>query len=380
MSKLDEVIKGINSKFKQNLVGKLKDTRLTYDRIPFVSPALSYLFRGGLPRGIAVELLGIFSSGKSTFSYSICGEAQKLFKKEYEEEMRTFDDKLENNKKLSKTENERYLYLKDRGYQKVAYLDHEFSSSKDWMEKNGVDVDDLIFIDPDGQTAEELLQIILDLIDSDGIGLVVIDSIPALVSNQSMEKTLDEKTYAGISSVLSTFSQKVLPKLSKHKCTLIGINQPRDDLSGYHQLISPGGRMWKHICFIRLLLRKGGYYDDTYKDLKAHPDEAYGNYSEVEVVKNKATKPDRHLTKFSISYDKGVDGYNDTFNMAVTMGIIQKGGAWYSYEDENGNIKVDSEGNEIKWNGKSKAMEYLKEHNDTYTEIYNKVLESIEND
>lgn len=380
MSKLDEVIKGINSKFKQNLVGKLKDTRLTYDRIPFVSPALSYLFRGGLPRGIAVELLGIFSSGKSTFSYSICGEAQKLFKKEYEEEMRTFDDKLENNKKLSKTENERYLYLKDRGYQKVAYLDHEFSSSKDWMEKNGVDVDDLIFIDPDGQTAEELLQIILDLIDSDGIGLVVIDSIPALVSNQSMEKTLDEKTYAGISSVLSTFSQKVLPKLSKHKCTLIGINQPRDDLSGYHQLISPGGRMWKHICFIRLLLRKGGYYDDTYKDLKAHPDEAYGNYSEVEVVKNKATKPDRHLTKFSISYDKGVDGYNDTFNMSVTMGIIQKAGAWYSYEDENGNIKVDSEGNEIKWNGKSKAMEYLKEHNDTYTEIYNKVLESIEND
>ena len=115
MSKLDEVIKGINSKFKQNLVGKLKDTRLTYDRIPFVSPALSYLFRGGLPRGIAIELLGIFSSGKSTFSYSICGEAQKLFKKEYEEEMRTFDDKLENNKKLSKTENERYLYLKDRG-------------------------------------------------------------------------------------------------------------------------------------------------------------------------------------------------------------------------------------------------------------------------
>ena len=309
----------------------------------------------------------------TTLCYSICGEAQKLFKQEWEDEIKS----LEELDKPKKDDVNRLSYLKERGYQKVVYLDSEFSSNAGWMAKNGVDVDDLVFIAPENQTAEQLFQIILDLIDSDCVGLVVLDSIPALVSQQLMAKTMEEKTMGGISGALSVFSSKLLPMCNKHDCAFIGINQTRDDISGYHQVITPGGRMWKHSCSIRLLIRKGKYYDSNYKELTSHCEQAVGNYAEVEVLKNKATKPDRRMTKFSITYDCGVDGVNDCFEMAVALHIIDKSGAWYSDLDDNDIPKTDSDGNMLKWQGKARAMEYIKSHIDYYNDLLNTVNQEV---
>ena len=358
MSKLTDVIKDINKKYKFNIVGKADIKKRDYATIPFVTPTLTYLFHGGLPRTI-LELLGLPSSGKSTVCCSICGEAQKLFRQEYQDEVA----KLQAIDKPKASEKERLDYLLDRGEQKVVYLDSEFSSDEDWMRLNGVDMDSLLFIAPENQTAEQLFQIILDLIDTDSVGLVVLDSIPALVSQQAMDKTMEEKTMAGISAPLSVFCSKLLPQCNKHNCGFIGVNQIRDDMAGYHQIVSPGGKMWKHTTSVRMVIRKGRFYDSSYKELLAHPEEAYGNYGEIEVIKNKATKPDRRMSKFSITYTKGIDACNDAFDLGVALHVIEKAGAWYSILDkETGEPKIDDEGNNLKFQGKQNFIEYMRNH------------------
>lgn len=371
MAKLDDVIRDINKKYGFNIVGQVEVKERNFRRIPFRTPALSYLFRGGLPRTI-VELLGAQGAGKSSLCYSLCGAAQKILQEEYDEEVQS----LEALTKPSKEQKERLIYLNNRGPQKVVYLDSEFSTDEEWAIKNDVNVPELLYIAPENQTAEQLFQIVLDLIASDGVGLVVIDSLPALVSQQAMDKTMEEKTYAGISGPLSTFCSKVLPLCNKHKCTLIGINQIREDMSGYNRVMSPGGRMWKHTCFVRMLLKQGKFYDKNYKELNAHPEEAHGNYVEVEVIKNKATKPDRHLCKFSISYDTGIDGLNDTFEMAVGLNIIDKGGAWYSILENDEPIVYDD--TTIKFQGKAKFIEYMKQNESFYWFLREKVEKAIE--
>ena len=218
MAKLDDVIKNINKQYGFSMIGKADVKKKSYQRVPFITPALTWIFRGGMPRTV-IELLGMPSAGKTSLSYSICGSAQKVLKQEWEDEIA----ELEALSKPTAKDKERLAYLKDRGYKKVVYLDSEFSTSEDWLIKNGVDIDDLIFIAPENQTAEQLFQIILDLIGSDGVGLVVLDSIPALVSQQAMDKNMEEKTMAGISAPLSVFSSKLLPMCNKYNCMFIYI-------------------------------------------------------------------------------------------------------------------------------------------------------------
>ena len=135
--------------------------------------------------------------------------------------------------------------------------------------------------------------------------------------------------------------------------------------------------MWRHSCSLRLLIKKGKYYDENYKELTSHCEQAVGNYAEVEVLKNKATKPDRRMTKFSITYDCGIDGVNDCFEMAVALHIIDKSGAWYSDLDDNDIPKTDSDGNMLKWQGKARAMEYIKSHTDYYNDLLNTVHQEV---
>ena len=371
MSRLEEAIKKVNKNFGFSIVGKANIKERNYKRIPFRSPSMTYLFGGGLPRGIVVEISGVFSSSKSTLSASICGSAQKLFKQEWEDEIA----ELEALEKPSKEDVTRLAYLKDRGYQKVLYVDNEFSTNKEWFELNGVDMDELIFVAPEMQSAEQILQIVLDMVDTDGVGLVVIDSIPAMVSQQAMGKTLEEKTMAGISSVMTTFSNKVLPLCNKTTCTVIGINQSRDDMSGYNQIITPGGKAWKHACSIRMVMRKDRYYDESYKELTSHCETPYGNMSSVEKIKDKATGMKHRLSKISTSYDMGIDYYHDTANMAISLDIIKKAGAWFSYLDTNGDTCTDDDGNLMKWQGMGNVMAYLKAHEDFTQGLITKIEE-----
>ena len=371
MSKLDDVINKIRKDYSKNVIGNLEETKKKYSSIPFRTLSLSYLFRGGMPRTI-IELVGLPAAGKSSLSYSLCGAAQKTLKQEWEDEV----NNLQSLEKPSKEQKERLEYLNERGYQRVLYIDVEYCSNTDWMEDNGVCVEELLYIRPDGQSAEQIFQMILDLIASDGIGMVVLDSIPALVSQQAMTKTMEEKTYCGISGPLSSFCSKLLPLCNKHNCLFVGINQQRDDLGGWNRIITPGGRMWTYTCSVRLLLKKGEYYDDKYSILKAHPEKANGNMVEVEVIKNKATKPDRRMCKFSITYDKGIDGYNDTINLSLALGIIKQAGAWYSIMDENGEIK-ENNGEPLKFQGLLRLRSFLDGCPGVYEELYNRVMKKI---
>lgn len=343
MSNLSSIISDINKKYKFEIIGKSKIKEREYNMIPCASPALSYIFHGGLPNTI-IQLLGMPSSGKSTLAYSICGQAQKLFKKQWEESD------------------------KSRDVRKVLYIDLEYTTNNEWLEKNGVDVDELLFIAPQNQTAEEIFQICLDVIDSGDIGLVVLDSVPALVSQQAMDKTIMEKTYAGISSAMTTFCSKLLPLCNRHKCGFIFVNQPRIDMGGYNRVMFPGGQMLKHTFSINIMLKKGAYLDENYNELKAHPEDAHGNLVEVEVLKNKATKPDRRMSRFSISYDSGIDGLNDTVIMSVGIGIVQKSGSWYVY---------NFNGDNLKWQGKANMIKELKTNKVIFDSIYEKVMEYV---
>lgn len=364
MSKLDDVIKNINKQYKFDIVGTSAVKKKNFARIPFASPAFTYLFKGGMPRTV-IELLGVPSSGKSILSYSLIGQAQKQFQKEYDEEV----EELESLTKPNKEEKERLQYLKDRGVMRCALLDAEFSSDEEWLTKLGVDVDSLIYIAPENQSAEQLFQILLDLMGSGGVGLVVLDSIPMLVSQQAMDKTMEEKTMCGIAAALTTFCAKMSPLVKKYGITFIGVNQTRADVQGYNRIISTGGQAWKHACFIRLLLKKDYYYDSSYNKLNAHPDTFYGHYSMVECLKNKTGDPTRKMTRFSITPSKGIDGKNDTINLAIAQGLLIRSGAWYSIDDENGNAKTDSNGNVLKWQGLANVIKFMEEHEDVFKEL-----------
>lgn len=364
LSKLDDVIKNINKQYKFDIVGTSAVKKKNFDRIPFASPAFTYLFRGGMPRTV-IELLGVPSSGKSILSYSLIGQAQKQFQKEYDEEI----EELESLTKQNKEEKERLQYLKDRGVMRCVLLDAEFSSDEEWLTKLGVDVDSLIYIAPENQSAEQLFQILLDLMDSGGVGLVVLDSIPMLVSQQAMDKTMEEKTMCGIAAALTTFCAKMSPLVKKYGITFIGVNQTRADVQGYNRIISTGGQAWKHACFIRLLLKKDYYYDSSYNKLNAHPDTFYGHYSMVECLKNKTGDPTRKMTRFSITPSKGIDGKNDTINLAIAQGLLVRSGAWYSIEDADGNTQTDNEGKALKWQGLANVIKYMEEHEDVFKEL-----------
>jgi recA bacterial DNA recombination protein len=359
VSNLTETIDKINKSYGFKMVGGAETKQKKYRTFQSTTPSISYLFRGDIPR-TTIQLLGMPSGGKSTTAYMMCGQAQKQLKKEWQDEV----DELEQLAKPNKEQQLRLSYLKERGHQRVAYLDIEFSTTEEWLEINGVDTEDLIYIAPENQTAEQLFQICLDLIASDGIGLMVLDSVPALVSSQSMEKTMMEKTYAGISAPMSTFCSKLLPLCNKHKCGFIFVNQPRQDLSGYNRVLYNGGQMLKHTIQVNMLLKKGAYIDENYNELKAHPEEAAGNLVECEVLKNKATKPGRNMCKYTIDYNTGIDGINDTIILAIGFGIITKAGAWLSMGEE-------------KWQGKTKLVEYLRENPDVFDSIKQQVMEMI---
>lgn len=373
MPALDDVIKNIKKKYGATVIGSLEETTKEYQKIPLRTASLTYLFRGGLPRTI-FEVLGEPSAGKSSCAYMICGCAQKQFKQEWEEEVA----QLQAEPKLNAESKARLQYLLDTGYQKVVYLDHEFTSDLKYMRLNGIDTDELIYIRPDGQTAEELFQILLDLMSTGSVGCVVLDSIPALVSAQASSKDMTEKTMAGISASLSTFCQKMLPIQKKYNILFIGINQPREDLMGYHRVLSPGGKMFKHTCSVRLLFKKESFYGTSYEELKAHPENAYGQWCAVEKLKDKSgDSASRRMCKFSITYTKGIDGFFDTVNLGVMLGLIVKAGAWFSVVSEDGELMTDSEGNNMKWQGMKNVIAYFESHEIEFKELAKAVDEAI---
>lgn len=384
MRNIDNIMKTINSKFKEQIITVGTETIYT-DKIPFSSPYANYMTYGGIPVGKVVEFFGGEGGGKTTSALDICGNAQKKYVKEYQDAIDkiekeiaelTLKDTKEAKKKLTKLNTELEAII-ERGHKLVAYVDAEQTLDTEWAQRLGVDLDTLLYIRPGAQSGEEVLQIILDIIDSGDVGLVVLDSIPYLVPQQIVGEDMTKKVYAGISAALSTFSSKVSSKLTANKCTLIGINQIREDLSSMYNTIStPGGKFWKHACSVRIQFKKGKLLDAKNGELSNNVETAYGNKVEMQLLKAKGFKPDRRLCYYTLNYFKGIDKVADTIQVAMKYGYVVQSGNWY-YIAEDYEPMVDAEGKKVGAQGKGNLETLLKDDPELFEWLYDLLLEKI---
>lgn len=361
MSRLDDIVKQVNKEWKEDILAK-GIHRIKTRKIPFTSPRLNYMLYGGLPRGRLIEFCGDENGGKTTSALDICKNAQLIFQQEWEERLSSADEK------------ERKL-LEEEGPQKVVYADCENTLDEDWAKTLGVDVDNLYILKPQTQAAESIFQIILDMINTGEAGLVIIDSLGVMMSQQAYDKDMTEKTYGGIAMALTLFSKKAELACHKYECMVIGINQMREDMGNpYGGKTTTGGKGWKHNCSIRLQFAKGDFLDVNGNSLNRSAEAPKGNKVLVSVLKQKVDKPDRRTGYYTLMYDYGIDEIADLIEVAIKYGIINKAGAWFNFVDiETGEIVCDEEGKEIKVQGQANVAKLLRENEVLLEELRDKI-------
>jgi recombination protein RecA len=266
------------------------------DVIPLSSPRANYCLYGGIPIGRLVEFFGAEGSGKTATSLDLCANAQKLFP--------------------------------DR---KILFIDAENTYDPKWATKLGVNSDELLIMKPEAQTAEEIFQFILDAIDTGEICLVIIDSLGVMLSEQAYEKDMSERTYGGISMALTTFSKKAEMLCHKQNCTLVGINQMRDNMNSmYGGTTTTGGKAWKHNSSLRIEFKRGDFFDSSYNKVNQSYENPMGNYVQLSIVKSKCFPNDRKTGQYTLCYYTGIDALTDTVDLAIKIGVIVQSGAWFS--------------------------------------------------
>lgn len=339
MTNIDQLIKDINKKFKSTIATE----GLNFDkvpRIPFSSPRLNYMTYGGIPTRRITEFSGAESSGKTTSALDLVKNSQKIFPE-----------------------------------RRVVYVDCEHTIDEPWARLLGVDVEKLILVQPDTETAEQIFDIILGFVCTGDVSLIVLDSIGVLVSAQAYAKTIEEKTYGGISGPLTTFSNKLVPLLSKYDCTFVGINQMRDAMnSSYGETKTTGGHAWKHMCTMRIEFRKSDFIDIDGKSVSRSTENPAGNLVKCHLNKSKVCRQDRKIGFFTLNYLEGIDFILDTIEVGVKFGIIAVAGAWYTLIDpETAEILVDEEDKPLRFQGKQKLKEFLRINDNILEEITNKI-------
>lgn len=295
---LSEIIKAMNSKSKEEVVSYGLPS-YDYERIPFTSPRMNYCSFGGIPKRMLTEFFGEEHGGKTTSALDIIANYQQM----------------------------------DDG-RPVLYVDAENTLDTKWAEKLGVDTseDKFICFNPTTQSAEEIFEFIQQAVDSGEIGLWVLDSIPALSSAQELEKSIEDKTYAGVSAPLTVFCRKVEKSCHQRDCTGIFINQIRAEMNAAYPgaMKTPGGQALKHFCTVRMEFRKGKYIDEDGNELNSRAESPAGNYVLMSMVKNKSCPPTRRTGFYTLNYQYGVDYLKDLVDLAIKNGFIEKSGAWFN--------------------------------------------------
>lgn len=339
MTELDVLLKKINKKCGEDIITiGLPDIHIR--KIPFTSLSANWLTFGGIPRGRITEFAGEEGSGKTTTALDIVKNAQILFNSE------------------------------NKG-KKVVYIDCENTLDTDWATKLGVDINDLVLIKPTSQSAEEIFQIALDLIETGEVGLMVIDSLGVMVSQQTLDKSVEEKTYGGISQALTTFSNKASSACAKHDTTIVGINQVREDMGNpYNQFKTPGGKAWKHMCSLRIIFNKGYPIDENGNELKKSALNPYGNRVQMSLAKTKVSNPCRKLSYYTLTYSEGIMDIVDLVDTAVLENVIVQAGSWFTLANPETGELLEST---LKMQGKPNIVKALKEDEN----LKNLVLEYI---
>lgn len=384
MNNIELKMAELNKKFKANIINMGTDI-IEVDKIPFSSPTANYMTYGGVPVGKVTEFFGGEGGGKTTSALDICANAQVKFAEVFDKQVAELEEQIEElNMKGTKDASKKASRLQtqldeviEKGEKLVVYVDTEQTLDTQWAKLLGVNTEKMILVRPQEQTAEQVLQIIIELIATGNVGLCVLDSIPCLVPQQIFEESLEKKAYGGISQPLSVFCSKVLPHLVQNQCAFIGINQIREDLSSMYNTIStPGGKAWKHACSLRLRFKKDTLLDINNNELSSRAENPAGNKVAIEVVKTKVCKPDRRLGYYTLNYTDGVDVVNDTITLAIQYGYIKRNGGWFSICDENKEVIIQDD-KELKLQGIGRLNQYLKQDARQLFRLINLVTEEM---
>ena len=384
MNNIELKMAELNKKFKANIINMGTDI-IEVDKIPFSSPTANYMTYGGVPVGKVTEFFGGEGGGKTTSALDICANAQVKFAEVFDKQVAELEEQIEElnikgtkdaAKKASRLQTQLDEVI-EKGEKLVVYVDTEQTLDTQWAKLLGVNTEKMILVRPQEQTAEQVLQIIIELIATGNVGLCVLDSIPCLVPQQIFEESLEKKAYGGISQPLSVFCSKVLPHLVQNQCAFIGINQIREDLSSMYNTIStPGGKAWKHACSLRLRFKKDTLLDMNNNELSSRAENPAGNKVAIEVVKTKVCKPDRRLGYYTLNYTDGVDVVNDTITLAIQYGYIKRNGGWFSICDENKEVIIQDD-KELKLQGIGRLNQYLKQDAQQLFRLINLVTEEM---
>lgn len=335
---LEEVMRDVNKKFKSDVCKQgLKFDDVT--RIPFSSPRLNYMTYGGIPVGRIIEFAGEEGGGKTTTALDLVAHAQKMF-----------PDK------------------------QVLYVDVERTLDAEWATKLGVDVESLIMLTPDEQSAEEIFEVTKQIVETGAVSLCVLDSLAAMVSAQAYSKSIEDRTYGGISMALTLFSKEMIPICARTGCALIGINQVREDMnSTYGGTTTTGGRAWRHNCTVRMTFQKSDYLDDKGNSIPRNSENPVGHLVKVALVKSKVCNLDRKVGFYTLNYMRGIDYLSDIIDLSIKAGLVNAAGAWFSILDEDGEV-AQNEGTPLKFQGRAKLYAFLSEHEDWTEELNEQVL------
>lgn len=345
---LSEVLKKIQKEYGDSVV-KVGVEDLSVDGILSLgSPSFDYCVYGGIPEGRIVEYSGAEGSGKTTTAFMTAASYIKA--------------ELKRN-----PDNPRAIVL----------LDNEGTADPVWAKKLGYDMSEkapvrTIVIRPEGQSAEEIFDMALDLLKTGEVGLMIFDSIATLVPQQIADESMEKQQMGGIAKALTRFANTAIGLLRKYKATLIAINQVRENIEGYGPaLLTPGGRSFKHACSMRLMFKRGDFFDEEGNLLKSSAESPAGHIIEVAVLKTKVCKWDRKIGYMHLNYVKGVDVLQDTIDVAIHLNLIsQLNQMTFGIMGEDGEV-VQS----IK--GKKNIKPYFEEHLEEWHKLYDTIYEKL---
>lgn len=318
---LSQALKQIEKQYGKGSVMRLGDEAdRQIDVIPTGSISLdAALGVGGYPKGRIIEIYGPESSGKTTFALHAIASCQK-----------------------------------QGGF--AAFIDAEHALDAKYARALGVDIDNLILSQPD--SGEQALEIAEALIRSGSIDILVVDSVAALVPEAELNGDMGDNHVGLHARLMSQAMRKLAGIIDKTKCVAIFINQIREKVGVMfgNPETTTGGRALKFYASVRLEIRRGEQLKDGTN--------AVGNMTSVKVVKNKVAPPFK-TCQVEVIYGKGISYLGEVVDLAVQYDIIEKSGAWYSYNGE----KIGQ--------GRDKTKQFLSDNPDITSEIDSKIREEL---
>ncbi|MEC4986104.1 MAG: recombinase RecA [Oscillatoria sp. PMC 1068.18] len=319
---LNLVLNQIERSFGKGSIMRLGDaTRMRVETIPSGALTLDLALGGGIPKGRIVEIYGPESAGKTTLALHAVAEVQKA-----------------------------------GGV--AAFVDAEHALDPAYSSVLGVDIANLLVSQPD--TGESALEIVDQLVRSAAVDIVVIDSVAALTPRAEIEGEMGDTQVGLQARLMSKALRKIAGNIGKSGCTVIFLNQLRQKIGITYGSpeVTTGGNALKFYASVRLDIRR-------IQTLKKGSEGEYGIRAKVKVAKNKIAPPFR-IAEFDIIFGQGISRMGCMLDLAEQTGVVNRKGAWYSYEGDNIS------------QGRDNAVKYLDENPEVAAEIEQKVREQLD--